>query len=85
MILAASAYAQSYTINRLGNTDFVNGSNGYQGYGQQLGETYFYNDSYGSGYANRLGNTTFYNYTPNYIPPQQQMPQHYGYRNRYAW
>jgi hypothetical protein len=60
------ALAQSYTHQRIGNFDYWNGSNGYSGSGQQIGNQYYYHDNYGSGYGQRIGNFDYYHYTPNY-------------------
>jgi hypothetical protein len=61
---ALSAHAQSYTVQHLGNFDYVYGPGGYSGTGQRMGQFYYYNDNYGSGVNQRLGNFDYYNYTP---------------------
>ncbi len=33
-----------YTVQRIGNFDYVSGSNGYRGCGQTIGNSYYYND-----------------------------------------
>jgi hypothetical protein len=48
MLVATSAQAETYWINRIGNFDYVNGSNGYVGNGQAVGSMYFYNDNRGT-------------------------------------
>jgi hypothetical protein len=62
----ALAQAQNYTHQRIGNFDYWNGPNGYQGTGQQIGQFYYYNDNYGQGTGQRVGNFDYYNYQPNY-------------------
>lgn len=49
-----------WTEQSIGNTDFVQGDNGYSGTGQQIGNTYFYNDNQGgSTTCQRIGSQTF--------------------------
>ena len=37
--------AETYTHQRIGNFDYVTGSDGYSGTGQQVGNFYYYNDN----------------------------------------
>src|SRR5215510_4759785 len=65
--MASVASGQTYTHHRIGNFDFYNGDNGYQGFGQHIGPYYFYNDDYGTGFGHRIGNTDYFHYTPNNV------------------
>lgn len=64
-VLASSALAGSYTHQRIGNFDYWNGDNGYQGTGQQIGQFYYYHDNNGSGTGQRIGDFDYYHFTPN--------------------
>jgi hypothetical protein len=48
LLLAGSSFGQTYYGQRLGNTDYIYGSNGYQGYEQQFGNQYYYHDNTGN-------------------------------------
>ena len=65
LALAATAHAQSFTRQHLGHFDYWSGSNGYQATGQRLGQFYYFNDNYGSGYSQRLGDYEYFEYVPN--------------------
>lgn len=43
--LALEVKAESYTVQRIGNFDYVNGSNGYSGTGHSIGGFYYYSDN----------------------------------------
>jgi hypothetical protein len=47
MILAASAYSQNYTHQRIGRIDFWHSSDGNSVWGQRIGRIQFYHDTHG--------------------------------------
>lgn len=60
--LTSFATAQYYTSNRIGNTTFYNGPNGYSGNSQQIGNYNFYHDNRGNNCdTTRVGDYTYTN------------------------
>jgi hypothetical protein len=59
-----SVQAQTYFHTRIGNFDYWHGSDGYSGYGQSIGNQYYFHDNYGSGSGTRIGNQDYFQYFP---------------------
>ena len=59
---SAPALADSYTTNRVGNYEYTNGPDGYQGTANQVGNYQYYNDNAGNHCTtNRVGAMTYTN------------------------
>ena len=60
--ISAPALADSYTTNRVGNYEYTNGPDGYQGTANQVGNYQYYNDNAGNHCTtNRVGAMTYTN------------------------
>jgi len=72
----------NYTTNSIGNFDYVNGSNGYSGSGQQIGNLYYYNDNQGNQSTTQsIGNFDYVNGSNGYSGSGQQIGNFYYYND----
>jgi hypothetical protein len=72
----------SYTANSIGNFDYVSGSNGYSGTGQQIGDFYYYNDNAGGSYTTQsIGNFDYTRGSNGYSGTGQNIGNFYYYND----
>ena len=72
----------NYTANSIGKFDYVNGSNGYSGSGQQIGKFYYYNDNQGNNYTTQSIGKFDYTSGPNgYSGTGQKIGNFYYYND----
>jgi hypothetical protein len=71
-----------YTLNSIGNLDYVSGSNGYHGSGHQIGNFYYYNDNQGDRYTmQRIGNLDYISGSDGYHGTGQRIGNFYYYND----
>ena len=78
--LSLNCYADDYTVNSIGNFDYVNGPDGYSGTGQQIGNFYYYNDNRADSYNEQsIGNFDYVTGSNGYSGTGQRIGNFYYY------